>query len=58
MGAKAFVGAGSIPLSDAVVKVAMWLIQVAPPTEIMACIQIIAASLFAYIAVWFVPDNR
>ena len=57
IGAKAAVGAGSIPLSSALVAVVLWGLGLTPPQEIVVSIQAIVGTVIAYPAVYFTPHK-
>jgi hypothetical protein len=50
-------GAGSIPLSSAIVSIALWAFHVTPPQEIVLAMQGLASAALAYAAIYFTPHN-
>lgn len=57
LGTKAAVGAGTIPLSSALVAVALYYLGQTPPQEIVLALGSIAAVPVAYFSAYFAPHN-
>lgn len=57
LGTKAAVGAGTIPLSGALVAVALYYLGQTPPQEIVLALATIVAVPVAYVATYFAPHN-
>ena len=57
LGTKAAVGAGTIPLSSALVAVALYYMGQTPPQEIVLALQAIISVPVAYAATYFAPHN-
>ncbi len=57
MGSKAAVGAGSVPLSSAIVLVALWALGLQPPQEVVLGMNAIVGAVVAYAAVYVTPHS-
>lgn len=57
LGTKAAVGAGTIPLSSALVSVGLYYLGQTPPQEVVLALQALVSVPVAYIAAYFAPHN-